>query len=65
MSQFIFLQCERAAVFKPHRRRKRLACRSTNACFYERRTLELAVNWAYNRDAALNLPYQDNLRIDS
>lgn len=31
------------------------------ACFYARRTLELAVNWAYKHDAALRLPYQDNL----
>ena len=31
------------------------------ACFYARRTLELVVNWAYKHDAALQLPYQDNL----
>ena len=31
------------------------------ACFYARRTLELAVNWAYKHDAVLRLPYQDNL----
>ena len=31
------------------------------ACFYARRTLELAVSWAYKHDAALRLPYQDNL----
>src|SRR5438552_15285493 len=31
------------------------------ACFYARRTLELAVAWAYKHDAALKLPYQDNL----
>ncbi|MHB1798478.1 MAG: DEAD/DEAH box helicase family protein [Vulcanimicrobiaceae bacterium] len=31
------------------------------ACFYARRALELAVAWAYKHDAALNLPYQDNL----
>lgn len=30
------------------------------ACFYARRTLELAVAWAYKHDAALKLPYQDN-----
>ena len=29
--------------------------------FYARRTLELAINWAYKHDAALRLPYQDNL----
>jgi type I restriction enzyme R subunit len=31
------------------------------ACFYARRALELAVSWAYKYDAALKLPYQDNL----
>ncbi len=31
------------------------------ACFYARRALELAVSWAYKHDAALILPYQDNL----
>jgi type I restriction enzyme R subunit len=31
------------------------------ACFYARRALELAVNWAYRNDAALKVPYQDNL----
>ena len=31
------------------------------ACFYARRALELAVAWAYKHDAALKLPYQDNL----
>lgn len=31
------------------------------ACFYARRTLELAVNWAFKFDRSLRLPYQDNL----
>lgn len=31
------------------------------ACFYVRRTLELAVAWAFKHDGALKLPYQDNL----
>ena len=31
------------------------------ACFYARRTLELAVAWLYKSDSALKLPYQDNL----
>lgn len=31
------------------------------ACFYARRALELAVKWAFKADAALRLPYQDNL----
>jgi type I restriction enzyme R subunit len=31
------------------------------ACFYARRTLELAVHWAFKHDPELKLPYQDNL----
>jgi type I restriction enzyme R subunit len=31
------------------------------AGFYARRALELAVAWLYKHDAALKLPYQDNL----
>ena len=31
------------------------------ACFYARRTLELAVAWLFKNDSALKLPYQDNL----
>ena len=31
------------------------------ACFYARRSLELAVAWMYKHDSALRLPYQDNL----
>ncbi|MGZ4964075.1 MAG: DUF4145 domain-containing protein, partial [Limisphaerales bacterium] len=31
------------------------------ACFYARRTLELAVAWLYKYDPALKLPYQDHL----
>ncbi len=31
------------------------------ACFYARRTLELAVAWLYKNDRALRLPYQEHL----
>ena len=31
------------------------------ACFYARRTLEMAVAWLYKHDRGLRLPYQDNL----
>ena len=31
------------------------------ACFYARRTLELAVAWLYKHDRGLRMPYQDNL----
>ena len=32
-----------------------------SACFYARRTLELAVHWLYKYDPALKLPYRENL----
>jgi type I restriction enzyme R subunit len=31
------------------------------SCFYARRSLELALHWAYKADAALHVPYSDNL----
>ncbi|MHC5719602.1 MAG: DUF4145 domain-containing protein, partial [Nostoc sp.] len=31
------------------------------ACFYARRALELTVNWLYQYDNSLELPYHDNL----
>jgi type I restriction enzyme R subunit len=62
MSLFVFLQREwpdvheaagkAAAAVHPDPR---------TACFYARRALELAVAWVYKHDAALTLPYQDNL----
>ncbi len=62
MSQFVFLQHEWAAVFEAASKAE-AAVRADprTACFYARRTLELAVSWAYKYDAALKLPYQDNL----
>ena len=62
MSQFEFLQREWPTV------RDAAASAEANvhadartACFHARRALELAVAWAYKHDAALKLPYQDNL----
>ncbi len=62
MSQFAFLQREWPAVFEAAAKAE-AAVRADprTACFYARRTLELAVHWAYKHDAALRLPYQDNL----
>ena len=40
---------------------RRLIRDPRTACFYARRALELAVAWVYKHDAALHLPYQDNL----
>ena len=62
MSQFAFLQREWPAVFDSAARAEAsLHGDPRTACFYARRTLELAVSWAYKHDEALWLPYQDNL----
>ena len=62
MSQFAFLQGEWAAVFDAAARAEAAVhADPRTACFYARRALELAVAWAYKHDAALKLPYQDNL----
>ena len=62
MSQFAFLQREWPAVFDSSEKAEASArVDARAACFYARRTLELAVNWAYKHDPALRLPYQDNL----
>src|SRR2546427_8881933 len=62
MSQFAFLQREWSAVFDAASRAEAAVhADPRTACFYARRTLELAVAWAYKHDAALKLPYQDNL----
>ena len=62
MSQFVFLQHEWPAVFDSAERAEAFVhADPRTACFYARRTLELAVNWSYKHDAVLQLPYQDNL----
>lgn len=62
MSQFAFLQSEWTAVFDAAARAEAaIHADPRAACFYARRALELAVSWAYKHDAALKLPYQDNL----
>ena len=62
MSQFAFLRHEWPTVFDSAAKAEVFAHGDPRtACFYARRTLELAVNWAYKHDAALWLPYQDNL----
>ncbi|MGE0441239.1 MAG: DEAD/DEAH box helicase family protein [Polyangiaceae bacterium] len=62
MSQFAFLEREWSAVFDAAARAEAAVHSDPRtACFYARRALELAVAWAYKHDAALQLPYQDNL----
>ncbi len=62
MNNFAFLKAEWPSVYAA-------ATKASNAvnpdprtaCFYARRTLELAVQWMYKHDSSLCLPYQDNL----
>jgi type I restriction enzyme R subunit len=62
MSHFHFLQHEWPAVFDAAARAESAVhADPRTACFYARRALELAVNWAFKHDSALKLPYQDNL----
>lgn len=62
MSQFAFLEREWSAVFDAAARAEAAVdADPRTACFYARRALELAVSWVYKHDAALKLPYQDNL----
>ncbi len=62
MSQFAFLQREWSAVFEAAAKAEgAVHSDPRTACFYARRTLELAVAWAFKHDTALRLPYQDNL----
>jgi len=62
MTQFVFLQHEWPAVFESANRAEvAVYADPRTACFYARRALELAVNWAFKYDPALRLPYQDNL----
>jgi type I restriction enzyme R subunit len=62
MSNFAFLRPEWPAIHDAAAKAEAAVYSDPRtACFYARRTLELAVAWAYKSDAALHLPYQDNL----
>ena len=62
VSNFIFLQAEWPLLHESATRAESLAhVDARAACFYARRTLELAVAWLYKHDRGLRLPYQDNL----
>ena len=64
MSQFAFLQREwPARCLTPLSRAEAVRAWGSSHGLLLRptRTLELAVSWAYKHDAALRLPYQDNL----
>jgi type I restriction enzyme R subunit len=62
MSNFSFLQVEWPEVFEAATKAEALAYPDARAaCFYARRSLELAVAWLFKHDGNLKLPYQDNL----
>jgi len=62
MSHFIFLQREWPDIFEASGNAEAaMYAAPRTACFFARRSLELAVAWAYKHDPALKLPYQDNL----
>jgi type I restriction enzyme R subunit len=62
MSNFAFLRSEWPDLFEAATRAEALAhADSRSACFYARRSLELAVNWIYKHDSSLRLPYQESL----
>ena len=62
LSQFAFLRQEWPAVLDAAgKAESAVYADPRTACFYTRRALELAVHWLYKHDAALKLPYQDQL----
>ncbi len=62
MSHFGFLQSEWPALFEAALKAESLVHPDPRtACFYARRTLELAVDWLYRNDGTLHLPYHDHL----
>ena len=62
MSQFTFLQAEFATIYESANKAfSAVYPDPRTACFYARHALELTVNWMYQYDNSLELPYQDNL----
>ena len=62
MSNFAFLQPEWSLLYEAALKAEGLAnSDARTACFYTRRTLEMAVAWLYKHDKSFRLPYQDNL----
>ena len=62
MSQFRFLQPEWPDLFTAAGKAELMVNPDPRtACFYARRTLELAVAWLYRAESSLQVPYQDSL----
>ncbi len=62
VSNFAFLHAEWPDLHDTASKAEALAYPDARtACFHARRGLEVMVHWLYKHDAALKLPYQDNL----
>ena len=62
MGHFAFLQREWPDIYDATVRAERAVhFDPRTSCFYARRALELAVDWAFKYDASLKLPYQNNI----
>jgi type I restriction enzyme R subunit len=62
MSNFAFLAAEFPDICDSAKRAEALAEGDPRAAaFYARRTVELAVQWAYTHDQGLKFPYQSNI----
>lgn len=62
VSNFAFLEAEWPLLHESATKAEDMAHADARAaCFYARRTLELAVAWLYKHDRGLRLPYQDKL----
>src|SRR5947209_3935737 len=62
MPNFGFLKAEWPELHTSAARSETVALTDPRAaCFYARRTLELAINWLYAHDPALALPEEDSL----
>ena len=62
MSNFTFLQSEWPLLHESAVKAEGMVHTDARAaCFYARRTLELAVAWLYKHERGLRLPYQDKL----
>src|SRR5688572_777720 len=61
-SNFTFLKAQWPEAYEASVRAEALVLSDPRgACFYTRRSLELAVRWLYAHDASLKLPYDDSL----
>lgn len=62
MSNFAFLAAEFPDIFDSAKRAESYAAGDPRtAAFYARRTVELAVQWAYKNDSGLHFPYDDKI----